>query len=62
VNFKTVKLRNGMTVLAHDAGPYTYANRTQAVRSAERLNNGTYVKWDVWRGTGRPFYVRMVKV
>lgn len=61
---KTVTLRSGAVVLAK---PYageltsvTYANRTQAERKAGELT-AAGVECFVWRGRGRPFYVRMGK-
>jgi hypothetical protein len=52
----TTKLNHyGIAVLAHsqDGSPKTVANRTQAEKAA-RKHGG-----EVWRGLGRPFFVRI---
>ena len=57
----TVTLRSGAVVLAKpyhgDLYAVTYANRTQAEKKVADLT-AAGAKCAVWRGTGRPFYVR----
>lgn len=59
----TVKLRNGMTVAAklYEGEPtaITYANRTQANKACDRLNQEGDGRWEVRRGIGRPFFVAL---
>ena len=56
----TVQLRSGITVLAKtykgEPSAVTDANRPQAERKATELGLG----WEVYKGTGRPFYVRNI--
>lgn len=53
----TTQLRSGRTVLAKVYECFTmavtYANRTQAQKKVARLGD----EWEVYKGTGRPFYV-----
>jgi hypothetical protein len=53
----TTKLTNGIVVLAHQQGgsPKTFANRTQAEKAATEHGG------EVWRGIGRPFFVRITE-
>lgn len=57
---KTTKLNNGAEVLAKDYKgnlyAFTYSNRTQAENKAIELGK----EWAVYKGLGRPFYVRKV--
>lgn len=53
----TTKLSSGVVVLAKlykgEPSAMTFANRTQAEAAAAKVGG-----W-VWRGMGRPFYVRL---
>jgi hypothetical protein len=56
---KTTKLSNGLTVLAKDTKygltAYTFANRTQAERAAEKVRQAGQMCMG-WKGA-RPFFV-----
>jgi hypothetical protein len=54
---KTVRLRDGTEVAAHNEGAYTYANRTQAQNRVIALVAETGEPWYIHKGFGRPFYV-----
>ena len=55
---ETVKLNNGIEVLAKNYKgslcAFTYSNRTQAEKKAIELGN----EWAVYKGLGRPFYIK----
>ena len=60
----TMTLRSGVTVLANnrkgDVYPKTYANRTQALRVANAMNEATPAeRWSLYH-PGRPWYVARV--
>jgi hypothetical protein len=61
---KTTTLNNGLTVMAKETKygltAYTFANRTQAERAAEKVRTGGQ-PCRVWKGA-RPFYVVMETV
>jgi len=57
----TTKLRNGVTVLAHEVAgygvmPFTFSNRTQAATRVYKLGGDP---WYVYKGYGRPFFVAL---